>query len=297
MLTASTTAVVLDSTADLPDARTRFANFRVVPLLVRFADSEELRDYVDLQPDEFYSRLASSPSPPKTSQPSPEQFAAVYSDLLAEGYEHVVSLHISGKLSGTVGSARLAAEEWPGQVTVLDSKLVSVGIAMCALRVQQMLVAGTTIDEITAYVGGFAARVGLVFSVDTLEYLVRGGRIGKAQGMVGALLSVKPILGLEDGEVQAICRVRGASKVVPALEAELVAASPADGPLRVALAHSAAPQALAAVSAMVARVRPAATVELATTLGAVIGTYAGAGTVGLMWVAEDPVGPSVVVSP
>ena len=297
MLTTSTTAVVLDSTADLPDARERFANFRIVPLLVRFPGSEELRDYIDLQPPEFYERLAAAPSPPRTSQPSPEQFASTYAELLAEGYEHIVSLHISGKLSGTLGSARLAAAEWPSQVTVLDTQLASVGIAMCALRVQGMLAEGTTIEAVTAYVEGFAARVRLVFSVDTLEYLVRGGRIGKAQGMVGSLLSVKPILECKDGEVHGVGRARGRSRVVPALEAELVQGSPADAPLRVGLAHSAAPQLLEAVAQMVARVRPAATVELATTLGAVIGTYTGPGTIGLMWLQEDPAGPAVRVSP
>ena len=124
-------------------------------------------------------------------------------------------------------------------------------------------------------------------SVDTLEYLVRGGRIGKAAGMVGQLLSVRPILQIANGEVEPLTRVRGASKVLGALEREFDTA-PADGPLRVAIASSPGNDLPDRVAEMVARVRPDATLELRATLGAVIGTYAGPGALGLLWVPEAP---------
>ena len=235
-LTAETTAIVLDSTADLPDARERFPGLRVVPLTVRFGD-EEFRDYIDLGPDEFYRRLAAESVTPKTSQPSPEAFATVYQALFDEGYRHVISLHISGKLSGTVSSARLAAADWPGGITVIDSGTVSVGVALCAFGILDLLERGADEADLIAYSERFAAGSRIVVSVDTLEYLVRGGRIGKAAGMVGQLLSVRPILQIADGEVEPLTRVRGASKVLGALEREFDTA-PADGPLRVAIASS-----------------------------------------------------------
>jgi DegV family protein with EDD domain len=270
----------------MPQLAREHPGCRIVPLTVRFGD-EELRDYVDLTPERFYQRLQSSPVLPRTSQPSPQAFSAVYADLLTHaGCRHVVSLHVSGALSGTVQAARLAAAAWEGRVTVLDGRLASAGTALCARRVLAQLDAGTTREAVVAYVEGFAARCRLVFSVDTLEYLERGGRIGRAQALVGGLLNVRPILGLADGVVAPLGRVRGASRVLGAFRDQLVAGSPAAGPLRVAVAHACAPQGADGIVAMVRETRPEATVELVTTLGAVIGTYAGPGALGLAWVAE-----------
>jgi DegV family protein with EDD domain len=288
VLTAANTALVLDSTADLPDGPQRYPNLRVVPLTVRFGD-EEYRDYVDLTPDQFYARLADSPVLPKTSAPSPEAFGAVYRDLFGEGgFEHVVSLHVSGKLSGTLGSARLAASEWGDRITLLDSATASAAIALCALRIEEMLAEGTDVAAITDYVERYRGSSRVVFTLETLEYLEKGGRIGHAQALLGNLLSVRPILGLSGGVVEPIGRVRGAGKVLGALGRELEAGSPADGPLRVAIAHACAPETAQRVVELVASIRPQAVVELVTTLGAVIGVYGGPGAYGLMWMPEAP---------
>jgi DegV family protein with EDD domain len=286
VISAHDTAVVIDSTADLPDYADRFANLRMVPLTVRFGDEPELRDHVDLDADAFYARLALASVPPRTSAPAPQAFADCYEALLDGSYSHVVSVHISGSLSATVQSARLAAAPLGDRVTVIDARSASAGTALCALGVEGLLVRGTTIDEIVAYGERFARGVHCSFSVETLDYLQRGGRIGRAQALVGGLLGVRPILGLVDGDVVAIARVRGAAKVLAAMLAEFEQESPEDLPLRVAIAHAQAPEQAASLAEEVVRVRPRAQIELVVPLGPVIGTYGGPGTIGLVWVAE-----------
>jgi DegV family protein with EDD domain len=281
------TAVVIDSTADLPDFADRFANLRMVPLLVRFGDEPDLRDHVDIDADAFYARLALASEPPRTSAPSPQAFADCYQELLDGPYEHVVSVHLSGKLSATVQSARLAAEPLGGRVTVIDTGSASAGTALCALGIERLLALGaSTIADIVAYGDRFARTAHCVFSVETLDYLLRGGRIGRAQALVGGLLGVRPILGLVDGEVEALARVRGASKVRAAMLEMIERDAPAEGEVRVAIAHAQASEQAAALASAIVELRPAATIELIVPLGPVVGTYGGPGTLGLIWVAE-----------
>ena len=280
-LTAANTAIVIDSTADFPEAPERFPNWRMVPLYVRFGD-ESYRDYVELGPHEFYERLRTAESLPTTSQPTPGDFLECYEGLGA--YERILSLHISGKLSGTVESARRAGEELGGgRVRAIDSETASAAIAMLGLAVQRRLERGTTDEEVDALVERFKRGADLLFTVDTLEFLARGGRIGKARAWAGELLNIKPILTIADGEVVPIKRVRGNRKAfqefVSAFEAES-----ADGPtLRVGIAHAEAPEREQALRELVRRTRPRAEIEIATTLGAVVGTHAGPGTVGFFW--------------
>jgi DegV family protein with EDD domain len=283
---ARDTAVVIDSTADLPDYADRFANMRMVPLHVRFADGEELRDHVDLDADSFYARLALARELPRTSAPAPQAFADCYEELLGGPYEHVVSVHLSGKLSATVESARLAAAPLGDRVTVLDSGSASVGTALCALGVEQLLATGTAdVAAIAAYGAHFAQQAHTAFSVETLDYLQRGGRIGRAQALVGGLLGVRPVLGIVDGEVVPLARVRGAARVLGAMLDQLEQSSQADDELRVAIAHAQAPDQAAELGRRVAAARPHATIELVVPLGPVIGTYGGPGTLGLIWIA------------
>jgi DegV family protein with EDD domain len=287
VFTNATAALVTDSTADLPGGMPPFENVRIVPLIVRFGD-EEYRDWVDLTPEAFYHQLAGASVTPTTSQPSPEAFATTYRELFDEGYRHIFSLHLSSRVSGTVQSAQLAAEGFDGRVTVIDTRQASAAISLCLLGVRARLEGGVDEAGVLEYVDGFIQRARLVFSVATLEYLQKGGRIGAARALLGGLLSVKPILGLRDGEVVALGRVRGASRVVPALVQELVDGSPAGGPLRLAVADAEAPEQVTALLEAVRRVRPEAVLEVSTRLGAVIGTYSGPGAFGMMWVPEPP---------
>jgi DegV family protein with EDD domain len=284
-LTVANTAVVLDSTADFPDAPERFPGWRVVPLYVNL-DGRSYRDYVDLGPDELYARLASAATPPTTSQPTPGDFLAVYEEL-AGRYERILSLQLSSTLSGTYASAVTAAEQLGDAVRVFDTRTVSAAIAVLALAVQRRLERGTTEKEIDALVDRFRHDHGLLFTVDTLEFLARGGRIGRAAAFAGTLLSVKPVLELDDGEVVPVKRVRGSQKALEELVARLTAESVDRPALRVALAHAAAPERLAALERLVQEARPQATIEVTTTVGAVLGVHAGPGAVGLFWYDDE----------
>ena len=280
-LDAANTAIVLDSTADYPEGVERFPNWRVVPLYVNFG-AASYRDYVDLLPDELYARLASEPEPPRTSQPTPGDFLAVYEELLPR-YERVLSLQLSSTLSGTHASAVAAAEQAGEAVRVVDTRTVCAAIAMLALAVQRRLERRTTDEEIDALVRRYLETHGLLFTVDTLEFLARGGRIGRGAAFAGTLLNVKPVLGLTDGEVVPLKRVRGSQKALEELVGRLVAQSVDAPSLRIGLAHAAAPERLAALERLVRDARPEANLEVTASIGAVVGTHAGPGTVGLFW--------------
>ena len=284
-LTVENTAIVLDSTADLPDAADRFPNWRVVPLYVRFGD-ESLRDGVDIAAADFYARLRGSAVFPTTSQPTPGDFLACYEEL--GRFERIFSLHVSARVSGTFASAETAAAELgDGRVRAVDTETASASIALLALAIQRRLERGTTDEEIDALVTRYLRERGLLFTVDTLEFLQRGGRIGKAAAFAGTLLQVKPILSIENGEVEPIKRVRGERKAFAELAAALATETEDQSAYRLAVAHAAAPERAAELEDLVREQRPHAQLELVVTLGAVIGAHAGPGTLALFWFRDD----------
>jgi DegV family protein with EDD domain len=278
-LTAENTAIVLDSTADFPEASQRFPNWRVVPLYVLFGD-ESYRDYVELAPAEFYSRLRTSEQLPTTSQPTPGDFLQTYEELGA--YERIYSLHISSVLSGTYQSATTAAEQIGDKVRTVDSESASAAIAMLGLAIQQRLERGTTDDEIEALITRYREQAHLIFTVDTLEFLRRGGRLGRASAWAGQLLHVKPILTIER-EVVPLKRVRGNQKAMQEFVSAFTSTTRDTPTLKVGIAHADAPDRARQLEKMVQAERPQAEIEVVTTLGAVVGTHAGPGTVGFFW--------------
>ena len=283
-LTAENTAIVLDSTADFPQARERFANWRMVPLYVRFGD-ESRRDYVEIGPEEFYARLRTVTELPTTSQPTPGDFLAAYEEL-AE-YECIYSLQISATLSGTFESARTAASQLGDKVRVVDTGTASAAIAMLGFAIQRRLERGTSDDEIDALVERYKSDAELIFTVDTLEFLQKGGRIGKAAAFAGNLLHIKPILTIQGGEVLPVKRVRGNQKAVQEFARAFTEGSRDTPNLHVGIAHADAPDRQQTLRALVADLRPQAQIDVATTLGAVVGTHAGPGTVGFFWFEDD----------
>jgi DegV family protein with EDD domain len=280
-LTAQNTAIVVDSTADFPEAPQRFPNWRVVPLYVRFGD-ESYQDYVELEPEAFYARLRTETATPSTSQPTPGDFLSVYEGL--SGYERILSLHIAGKLSGTIESARAAARLLGDErVRTLDSQSASAAIAMLGLAIQRRLERGTSDDEVDELVERYRQETALLFTVETLEYLARGGRIGRARAWAGELLNIKPILTIADGEVIPVKRARGNRKAFLEFESAFTSSTRDVPSLRVGIAHADAPGRAEALTELVRRTRPAAQLELVTTLGPVVGAHAGPGTVGFFW--------------
>ena len=280
-LTVENTAIVVDSTADFPEAPERFPNWRVVPLYVRFGD-ESFRDYVELSPEQFYARLRTASDTPSTSQPTPGDFVEAYEGLA--GYDRILSLHIAGKLSGTLESARTAARTLGDErVRTIDSESASAAIAILGLAIQRRLERGTTDDQVDALVERYRREAGLLFTVDTLEYLARGGRIGRARAWAGELLNIKPILSIEDGEVLPVKRVRGNRKAFLEFPAAFEAGTVDRPSLRVGIAHAEAPDRAEALRKMVRATRPAAEIEIVTSLGPVVGAHAGPGTIGFFW--------------
>ena len=279
-LSAANTAIVVDSTADFPQAPERFANWRVVPLYVRFG-AESFKDYVELAPQQFYARLRTAELLPTTSQPTPGDFLETYRELAA--FDRVYSLHISGDLSGTYGSATTAALELGNdKVRTVDTGTASAAVAMLGLAVQRRLEDGTSDDAVDALVERYRRDSGLLFTVDTLEFLRRGGRIGRAKAWAGEVLNVKPVLTI-DREVLPLKRVRGNRKAVQAFVEEFTRDTVDRPSLRVGIAHADAPERARQLEKMVRDTRPQAEIELVTDLGAVVGAHAGPGTVGLFW--------------
>ncbi len=284
-LTARNTAVVLDSTSDFPDAAELHPNMRVVPLYVHFGD-DSLRDHVDITPEQFYERLAAATELPTTSQPTPQDFLEAYESL--GEYERIWSIQLTSKLSGTFQSASLAAGELGGdRVRLVDSETASLACAMLALAIQRRLERGTTDEEIEGLVARFKQLNRVVFTVGTLEYLQKGGRIGRAQAMAGTLLNVKPILSVEDGVIAPVTKVRGRQKALEEF-AKMFSATTEDRPgLRVSIAHANAPEWVDVLTDLTRRARPQAEIELVRILGAVVGTHAGPGAVGFFWFQDD----------
>jgi DegV family protein with EDD domain len=284
-LTAENTAIVVDSTADFPEASQRFPNWRVVPLYVRFGD-ESYRDYVELAPDAFYERLRRAEQTPTTSQPTPGDFLAAYEDLA--GYDRVLSLHIAGNLSGTIESARTAARMLGDErVRTIDSESASAAIAMLGLAIQRRLEGGTTDEVVDELAARYRRGAGLLFTVDTFEYLVRGGRVGRARGWAGELLRIKPILTIQGGEVVPVKRVRGNRKAFLEFASTFESGTHDSPSLRVGIAHADAPERAEALRKMVGQTRPTAEIEHVAALGPVLGAHAGPGTVGFFWFQDD----------
>ena len=284
-LSSETTAVVLDSTADLSDPSARYPNWRLVPLYVRFGD-ETYRDHVELAAADFYDRLRASDVQPQSSQPTPADFERAFAEL--EGFERILCVLISGKLSGTAESARLAAQATGDErVTVIDSESVSGGVVILADAIQRRLDRGTTDEEIEELVARFRRESTILFTVDTLDYLVRGGRVGKAAGLAGQLLSVKPILAIDEGEVVPLKRVRGRAKALAELTRLFEEGTEDDPAFHVGVAHADAETELATLVARIRELRPRASLDFEVLLGPVIGTHGGPGTIGLFWFRDE----------
>jgi len=280
-LTTENTAVVLDSTSDFPEAAERFPNMRVVPLYVNFG-SESFRDHVDIGSEDFYRRLREAPALPTTSQPTPQDFLDVFEQL--SGYERVYSLQLSARLSGTFQSAVTAAGEVGGdRIRVVDTETASLAVGLLALAIQRRLARGTTDEEVTALIDRFLQENGVVFTVGTLEYLQKGGRIGRAQALAGTLLNVKPILSVEDGVILPIGKVRGRQKALEEFARVFTSETESVPGLRVAIAHADALEWVDVLTDLVGKARPQADIELVESLGAVVGTHAGPGSVGFFW--------------
>ena len=206
-MTTRRVAIVTDSTADLPPPLVKARAITVVPLTLHF-EGRSLLDGVDIRPSEFYRKLPNVTTHPTTSQPAPGKFAEAYGRLLTD-HDEVVSIHISEKLSGTYASALQGAEMTDAKrVRVIDSQLASMSLGLLTLAATEMTAQGADAESVAQRITAMREQVQTYFSVATLEFLRRGGRIGRASALLGSVLQVKPVLCIRDGLVTPLERVR-----------------------------------------------------------------------------------------
>ncbi|MGE5483955.1 MAG: DegV family protein [Ignavibacteriales bacterium] len=269
--------IVTDSTCDLPRELVAQHDVTVVPLRVSW-DNQTFRDGIDFTPAEFFARLEKSESLPKTSQPSVGDFADVYRTLVRAGHS-VVSIHVSSKLSGTCDCARAASAMVDGEIHVVDSENVSLGLGFQALEAARAAISGS-VDEVMKVVSSVKRSVRLVCCLRTLEYLRKGGRIGELAAFLGSLLSVKPLIGVEKGYLVSTDKARGFRQAMTRMVDGVVAGVPKGARVVAGVMHAAARDTADWLQAEVYnRLRPVEVHVIET--GAVVGTYAGPGAVGV----------------
>lgn len=276
--------IVTDSTADLPESIRRELGIEMVPLNVHFGP-ETFKDVVEMSSEGFWSKLGTSPHHPKTSQPSPGDFLGAYEKVVADGGSDIISIHISGKLSGTIGSAQIAAEmiqdKHKATISIVDTRSVSLGIGLIAIEAARMVRDGKSRGEIIAWATAAADRMNVLFTLDTLEFLHKNGRIGKAAALLGGLLNFKPVLEInKEGIVDKVDRVRGRSKVLPRLKELMAERVPAGRTIKCALLHA---NAVEEALVWLEEVKKSYTVaeSWVADIGPVIATNGGPGTVGV----------------
>ncbi len=275
----SRVAVVTDSTADVGDLAAA-NDITVVPLTVSFG-TEVYHDGVDLSREAFYRKLETSHNPPATAQPPPSVFAATYRRLLEAGTSGIVSLHISSRLSGTFGSACVAAQEVDAQrITVIDSHNVTLALGLLVLAAADDAKSGRGMAEVAERARAGAQAVELLATIPTLTYLARGGRIGQLQSILGNVLKIVPIITVRDGELTDYAKVRTFARAVDQIVAIVTAKIQNRSSARVAVLHSVAPELADSVAA---RIRTATAPALLFTacVGPTVGTHAGPGAVGV----------------
>jgi DegV family protein with EDD domain len=273
--------IVTDSSSDLPLELAKELGITIVPLYVRFGE-EVFRERVEIGDEEFYRRLVSGPVHPVTIQPSPQDFAEAYKKVAAEA-DGIVSLHISSKLSGTYNSAlqgkEIAQVKCP--IEVIDSLSVSVGLGLLSILASNAAKSGASLPQVVKDAKQAIPDVHLLGLVDTLKYLLLGGRIGRAKALVGSILNVKPLLTLENGETVPVGQARTRAKGIERLFNFVAGATSVQD---VAVAYSTT---LDEAKALAERIGSAAKVAVRVVrLGTTLGVHLGPGSLVLSFIGK-----------
>ena len=275
-MTSGKVAIVTDSTSDLPAQLARSRRITIVPLTLNF-EGRSLLDGVDIRPSEFYRKLPNATTHPTTSQPSPGRFAETYAELL-NTHDAIVSIHISERLSGTYASAVQGAEMTDAKrVHVIDSQLASMSLGLLTLAASELVAQGAGAEVVVAKVNDMREHVQTYFSVATLEFLRRGGRIGRASALLGSVLQVKPVLCIRDGLVTPLERVRTFERALNRV-IEMTRALDRGQGLCVIVGHA---DAEADAERVARELEPIAETLMIQPLGPVVGAHAGPGVVGV----------------
>ena len=272
--------VLTDSACDLPEDIARRLDIDIVSLTIRFGDQEYV-DRVDLTPSAFWAKCKSSKTLPETAAPSPGAFQAAYERAKADGCDGVLVLTLSAGLSATHQSATIAAEAVATvvPVRVIDTRAVSMAQGLLCIEIAEIAQTGASLDELAERAEALTAKVGVVAMLDTLEHLVKGGRIGGARALLGQVLSIKPLLELKDGLVAEAGRQRTKAKALAAIAEVAKSRAPLR---RFALVHGDSPE-VKHLEALVADI-PTEFELVVTDMGPVVGTHGGPGIIALCWI-------------
>ncbi len=270
--------VVTDSTSDLPADVAESLGIEVVPLNVHFG-SDVYKDRVNLMPDTFYDKLINGDVLPTTSQPSVGEFIDVY-ERLGSDADGIVSVHVSEKLSGTMNSARLASQQANADcpIEVVDTFQVSMGVGICAMEAAEVANSGGDMNQVILAARNAVTRSQCFFMLETLEFLQKGGRIGKAQALIGNLLKIRPMLILQEGEVHPLGRERTRRKGIAKLVDTVEELAPISG---LAVMYSTGPDEAQTLAQNVSKFMIEGREPMMLQIGPVIGTYAGPDTLGI----------------
>ena len=274
-------AVVTDSTAYLPAGLAETARLSVVPLTITI-DGRDGLEGIDLAPADVAAALVSRRVSVTTSRPAPAEFAATYQRLLDEGADGIVSVHLSAKLSGTFDAAALAAVDFAGAIEVIDSRSAGMGLGFAALSAANAASAGHDLAAVREAATGCIDRTTVLFYVDSLEYLRRGGRIGAASALLGTALSVKPILHVVDGGIVVKDKVRTASRALARM-VDLAIEAAGDAPVEIAVHHlSATDRANQILSTLLDRLGDSVKESYVTEIGAAVAAHVGPGLISVV---------------
>ncbi|KKK37682.1 DegV domain-containing protein [Mesobacillus campisalis] len=275
--------VVTDSTVDLSENVIKEYDIHIVPLSISI-DGEHFLDRIEISPQEFMDKMKASKELPKSSQPSAGEFLEVYESLADQGYS-VISIHMTGGMSGTVRSAESAAGMTKADVTVIDSRFISKALAFQVIEAAKMAKEGRNIEDIVARLEQVRENTRLYVVVDTLENLVKGGRIGKGKAMIGSLLNIKPIASLEGGEYTPVSKARSYSQVVKYLVNRFVEDTEGRTVRGVGLVHAAGMELAAKLKEAIAEKTGYSEIQIEDTTP-IVSTHTGPGAIGFMYFFE-----------
>jgi DegV family protein with EDD domain len=273
-------AIVTDSTCDLHADELKRMRVHVVPLYVNFKGTMH-KDWVDITPGDIVRGVKAGADLPTTSQPSPQDFEQAYKAAVEEGAEHILVITISSEFSGTFQSCNIAKAESPVPVTPYDSRNASAGIGNLVRVAAEMRDEGASVEAIVAELDRVRATMLVLFAVDTLDYLLKGGRVTRASALLGGLLNIKPIITVTDGKIVPFGRARGTKKAIAELVAQFKAhGEKHDGTMIVDFLHCQDPEAAERLKAEMVAAGVTFTTGVTYEIGAVIAAHVGPGTFG-----------------
>jgi DegV family protein with EDD domain len=278
-------AIVTDSTSDIPKDLLESKDLTAIPLSVIFKEATYLDDGKEITIEDFYTKLKTEDDLPTTTQPTPKDFVETYTSLL-ENYDSILSVHISKKMSGTINSAELAKQQMPdADIEIFDSELVHMPLGFLALEAAKMAKDGKSRNEIVEALSALRSKIKVLFVPSTLEYLKKGGRIGKAKGLIASLLEIKPILTINAGEVSQFKTTRrwNQAKIELVNSMETMITDPSK--LTVSIGDS---DAVEDAQEMEDRIREKFSPKkiMRVKIGAVVGTHLGPGGIGITFYEE-----------